>query len=192
MVREFTDDQRTFIVTRKLQNATLATIRQEYSARWPPATWHVVNAPPPATKKTLRRLLDKFRQHATVQDRRKPRSSARQGAMTVRTQGAIDNVRIIKFLLQLHLRSWVGRSRRELVILRGGSTEFFWGLWGLCFFFGSEKNRVFLGTLGTLFFFQLWKKTEFFWGLKKLVILRGAPVKKFTLYYTGEGRGRND
>ena len=28
-----------------------------------------------------------------------------------------------KFLLQLHLRSWVGRSRRELVILRGGSTE---------------------------------------------------------------------
>jgi hypothetical protein len=33
MVREFTDQQRTFICSRKLQGATLTVIKQEYTAR---------------------------------------------------------------------------------------------------------------------------------------------------------------
>ena len=92
MVREFILGQRTFIVSRKLQRATLPTIRREYEARWPRNTWHVVNAPPPATPFSLRRLVRKFVEHGTVQDRRKKRPSGREGVTTAATPDAVDEV----------------------------------------------------------------------------------------------------
>ena len=55
MVREWNVDQRKFLVKRKLQGATLAVIQQEYAYWWPPNTWHIVNAPAPTSKFTLRR-----------------------------------------------------------------------------------------------------------------------------------------
>ena len=42
-------------------------------------------------------------------------------------------------------------------------------------FFSPQKNS----------FFSEFEKNRGYWGLKKLVILRGAPVKKFTLYLPG-------
>ena len=92
MVIEFTVQQRTFIVSRKLQNATLNTIRREYEARWPRNTWHIVNAPPPASKFTLRHLVRKFLELGTVQDRRKKRPSGREGTTTFATEDAVDEV----------------------------------------------------------------------------------------------------
>ena len=92
MVREFTVEQRTFIVTRKLLSATFNTIRREYEARWPKNTWHIINAPPHTSKYTLRLLVCKFLEHGTVQDRRKKRPSGREGATTVATEDAVDEV----------------------------------------------------------------------------------------------------
>ena len=49
MMREFTMVQRSFIVTRKLQGATLTITRLEYKARWLRNIWHVLNALPPSS-----------------------------------------------------------------------------------------------------------------------------------------------
>ena len=92
MVREFTVEQRTFIVTRKLQNATLNIIRREYEARWPRNTWHLVNAPSPASKYTLCLVVHKILEHGTVQDRRKNRPLGREGGTTVATKDEVDEV----------------------------------------------------------------------------------------------------
>ena len=56
MVREWSVDQRKFLLKRKLQGATLAVIQQDYAYWWPPHTWHITNAPAPASKSTLKRL----------------------------------------------------------------------------------------------------------------------------------------
>ena len=50
MVREFSDDQRSFCTQRKLQGATLAQIHQEYEHWWPMQTWGIVNPPPPSDR----------------------------------------------------------------------------------------------------------------------------------------------
>ena len=84
--------QRTFIVTSKLGNATLNTLRREYEASRPRNTWHIVNAPPPASKFTLRRLVRKISDLCTVQDRRKKRPSGREGTTTVAKEDAVDEV----------------------------------------------------------------------------------------------------
>ena len=73
MVREFSMDQRKFLLKRKLQGATLAVIQQEYAYWWPPNTWHIVNALAPTSKYTLRRLVTKWNAHGTLQDQRKKR-----------------------------------------------------------------------------------------------------------------------
>ena len=55
MVREWSVDQRKFLLKRKLQGATLAVIQQEYAYWWPSNTWYITNAPAPTS-----RFLRKF------------------------------------------------------------------------------------------------------------------------------------
>ena len=92
MVREYTLEQRRFLVKRRLAGATLAVIQQEYAYWWPVNTWHVVNAPAPNTKHALKKLVARFNAHGTLQDRRKKRKAGREGADTVCTQANIDMV----------------------------------------------------------------------------------------------------
>ena len=92
MVREYTLEQRKFLVKRRLEGATLAVIQQEYAYWWPVNTWHVVNAPAPNTKHALKKLVARFNAHGTLQDRRKKRKAGREGADTVCTQANIDMV----------------------------------------------------------------------------------------------------
>lgn len=92
MVREWTDDQRKFLVKRKLQGATLAVIQQEYDYWWPRNTWHIVNAPAPSSKYTLRRLVSKWNLDGTCQDRRKKRKAGREGVETVCTPANVNMV----------------------------------------------------------------------------------------------------
>ena len=66
MVREWSVDQRKFLLKRKHQGATLAVIQQEYAYWWPPNTWHIVNALAPTSKYTLRRLVTKWNNHQAM------------------------------------------------------------------------------------------------------------------------------
>ena len=63
MVKEFSTVHHCFIMTRKLEVAIITTIIQKYEARWLRNTWHVLNAPPPATKWNLCRLVAKVNVH---------------------------------------------------------------------------------------------------------------------------------
>ena len=92
MVREYTLDQRKFLVKRRMAGATLAVIQQEYAYWWPVNTWHVVNAPAPNTKHALKKLVARFNAHRTLQDGRKKRKSCREGADTVCTQANVNMV----------------------------------------------------------------------------------------------------
>lgn len=67
MVREYTVDQRKFLVKRRVAGATLAVIQQEYAYWWPANTWHVVNAPAPNTKHALKKLVARYNAHGTLQ-----------------------------------------------------------------------------------------------------------------------------
>ena len=73
--------------------------------RWPVHTWGQVNAPAPRSNRALRGLEAKWRRFGTVQDRRKKRPSAREGAETVTTEDMVDEVsRLSPYLhLVLHL-----------------------------------------------------------------------------------------
>ena len=55
-------------------------------------TWGVINAPPPASKKTLRDLVKNFKLHKTCQDRRKKRKAGRDGVVAILTQQNVDDV----------------------------------------------------------------------------------------------------
>ena len=92
MVREWSVDQRKFLLKRKLQGATLAVIQQDYAYWWPPHTWHITNAPAPASKSTLKRLARRWNAHGTLQDRRKKRKAGREGAETVCTPANVNMV----------------------------------------------------------------------------------------------------
>ena len=59
-------------------------------------TWGYTNAPAPSTKKSLRRLVTKFQEHGTVQDRRKRRPSSREGVEEVATPDTIEEVYLVK------------------------------------------------------------------------------------------------
>ena len=92
MVREWSVDQRKFLLKRKLQGATLAVIQQDYAYWWPPHTWHITSAPAPNSTSTLRRLARRWNAHGTLQDRRKKREAGREGAVTVCTPANVDMV----------------------------------------------------------------------------------------------------
>ena len=63
IVKEFSTVHHCFIMTRKVEVAIIITIIQKYEARWLENTWHVLNAPPPATKWNLCRLVAKVNVH---------------------------------------------------------------------------------------------------------------------------------
>ena len=56
-------------------------------------TWGVANAPPPASRRSLNRLVKKFRTKGTVQDLRKRRPSSREGVEEVCNDDMVDEVR---------------------------------------------------------------------------------------------------
>ena len=60
--------------------------------RWPANTWGNLNAPPPAYRQSLNRLLKNWRENGTVQDRRKRRPSSREGIEHVTNQAMVDEV----------------------------------------------------------------------------------------------------
>ena len=88
MVREFSDDQRSFCTQRKLQGATLAQIHQEYEHWWPMPTWGIVNPPLPSNR-CLRLWVAKLNAKKTPQDLRKKRKSSREGVVSVCTPANI-------------------------------------------------------------------------------------------------------
>ena len=92
MVREYSLDQRKFLVMRKLAGASLDVIRQEYAYWWPVNTWHIVNAPAPNTKHALKKLVARFKAHGTLQDRRRRRKAGREGHDTDCTPANVDLV----------------------------------------------------------------------------------------------------
>ena len=97
MVREFTDEQNIFYCNQK----DAKCYPDHYSAGLcsQVASSHLAHhlCPAPCNQ------VAKFQQHSTVQYRRKRRPSARQGAVTVTTEDAIDNVRISQFWMLLSL-----------------------------------------------------------------------------------------
>merc|ERR550517_1652153 len=95
MVREWTAPQRTFLVEKKLLGADLAQIAAEYAQRWPAHTWGLGNAPPHASRRSLNRLLNKFRQKGTVHDLRKRRPSCQEGRERVCKEAMVDQVRAV-------------------------------------------------------------------------------------------------
>ena len=95
MVREFSDDQRSFCTQRKLQGATLAQIHQEYEHWWPMPTWGIVNPPPPSDR-CLRLWVAKLNAKKTLQDLRKKRKSSREGVVSVCTPG-VDSIAVSLF-----------------------------------------------------------------------------------------------
>ena len=117
MVRHFTTEQRAWIVARKLQGDSIRypgyhsgffysiwcacvwiwNLQADYTHFWPMNTWYVINAPPPASKKSLRDPVKNFRDHGTCQDRRRKRKAEREGIMSVLTQQNIDDVSWIFF-----------------------------------------------------------------------------------------------
>ena len=94
MVREFSDDQRSFCTKRKLQGAKLAQIHQEYEHWWPMPTWGIVNPPPPSDR-CLRLWVAKLNAKKTLQDLRKKRKSSREGVVSVCT---LANIARVNFL----------------------------------------------------------------------------------------------
>ena len=110
MVRHFTDEQRAWIVARKLAKDTLANIQvcvlnwmklkwfelqADYEHFWPMPTWGVTNAPPPGSKKTLRDLVKNFKLHKT----------ARIGGRSARLEG----MELWQFWPSRMLMMWVDR-----------------------------------------------------------------------------------
>ena len=100
MVKEFSDDQRSFCTQRKLQGATLARIHQEYEHWWPMPTWGIVNPPPPSDR-CLRRWLAKLSNKKTLQDLRKKRKASRDGVVTVCTPANIARVNFFTLIFFL-------------------------------------------------------------------------------------------
>ena len=80
--------------------------------RWPAPTWGAASAPPPASsRRSLYRLLKKFRNKGSLQDLRKRRLSSREGVEEVCNDDMVDEVRaqLVPYLELFWVRrSWVG------------------------------------------------------------------------------------
>ena len=81
--------------------------------RWPAHTWGRVNAPPPTSRRSLNRLLAKWRACGSVQDLRKRRPSAREGAEHVCNDDMVDQVRAHLDVESARKADEVGSSARR-------------------------------------------------------------------------------
>ena len=81
--------------------------------RWPAHIWGRVNTPPPTSKRSLNRLLAKWRACGSVQDLRKRRPSAREGAEHVCNDDMVDQVRAHLDVESARKADEVGSSARR-------------------------------------------------------------------------------
>ena len=82
--------------------------------RWPAPTWGAASAPPPASsRRSLYRLLKKFRNKGSLQDLRKRRPSSREGVEEVCNDDMVDEVRAQLDIESARKADQVGSSKRR-------------------------------------------------------------------------------
>ena len=147
MVREFSDDQRSFCTQRKLQGATLAQIHQEYEHWWPMPTWGIVNPPPPSDR-CLRLWVAKLNAKKTLQDLRKKRKSSIEGVVSVCTPANIARVNFLtlKMFWLLFNRSAVPNLQRassmSSTTLMSALSRGLFSTWNLTFSSASARTEA--------------------------------------------------